>query len=65
MVDLGISDETAGGILICTAGEPGTPPNGDLYLFEIPEIGCLVAADERFHLEFDWGLLLIVMVMIQ
>ena len=39
--------------MLCTAGEPGTPPNGDLYLFEIPEIGCLVAADERFHLEFD------------
>ena len=28
---LGISDETAGGIFLCTAGEPGTPPNGDLY----------------------------------
>ena len=34
-------------------------------VFEIPEIGCLVAADERFHLEFDRGLLLIDTVMIQ
>ena len=51
--------------MLCTAGEPGTPPNGDLYLFEIPEIGCLVAADERCHLEVDCGLLLIDLVMIQ
>ena len=34
-------------------------------VFEIPEIGCLVAADERFHLEFDCGSLLIDLVMIQ
>ena len=30
-------------------------PTGDLYLHEIPEIGCLVAADERFHWWFDYG----------
>ena len=61
MIDLGcvlvVRDqyETAGGrsSTYCW-GTRHISPTGDLYLAKIPEIGCLVAADEQFHWWFDW-----------
>ena len=46
--------ETAGGrsSTYCW-GARHVSPTGDLYLAKIPEIGCLVAADEQFHWWFD------------